>query len=77
MAGAAAAAGAQHGAVDEGSTLRRAFAAPAPGEVEHLVGAGRQRQHGPQCRDVEGVPVVDEALVSDDSTTSTPCPSSR
>ena len=58
VAGAAAPPGAQPGAVGERAALRRALAAPAAGEVEHLVGPRGQRQHGPQRGDVEGRGVV-------------------
>ncbi len=51
-------AGAQPGAVGQRMPLRRPLAAPATGEVEHLAGAGGQRQHSPQGRHVEGRRVV-------------------
>ena len=53
VTGAAAAARPQVRAVVEAAALRRALAAPAAGEVEHLVGAQRQRQDGAQRGDVE------------------------
>ena len=53
MTGAAAAARPQVRAVVEPAALWRALAAPATGEVEHLVGPQRQRQDGAQRGDVE------------------------
>ena len=58
MAGAAAAARAQVGAVVEAAALRRALAAPAAGEVEHLVGARGSGRMARSADDVERHGVV-------------------
>ena len=53
MAGATAATGSQPGAVREWMPLRHPLAHPSPGEVEDLVGAGRQGQKDTECGDLE------------------------
>ena len=68
VAGAAAPGGTQVGAVLQGRALRRPLAAPAAGEVEHLGGPRRQRQHGAQGAEVEGHRLAAPSLVTDGAT---------